>query len=302
MLDTRFDARLDAARDTRTARLPTDHRTSSRGRSRGQVGVVAGLTALVLLSLGPYVFMLLTSVKDNLQFAQRYWLPAWPLHLENYATAWRQISPYLLTSILVAAAAIVGVLMLSAAAGFVLARYRFPGRRFLFAMIAALMMVPSISSLIPLFVMMRDFGLLNTYAVLIIPHITGGVVLGTILMKTFVESIPQSLFDAARTDGAGGLRMFISIMLPLSMPVIGTVALVTINGVWNDFFWPLLTVTKDEYRTVSVGLLFFHGQSGTEYGPMFAGYTLASLPLLALFVLLSKHFLAGVQGGLPGSH
>ncbi|TWD84632.1 multiple sugar transport system permease protein [Kribbella amoyensis] len=288
--------------DTRKGRRRTTPSTRRRYRRRGQVGIVIGLTILVLLSLGPYVFMLGTSVKDNLQFATSYWLPTWPLHLGNYATAWRQISPYLLTSLLVAAAAIVGILLLSAVAGFVLARYSFPGRRFLFAMIAALMMVPSISSLIPLFVMMRNLGLLNTYAVLIIPHVAGGVVLGTILMKTFVEGIPQALFDAARTDGAGGVRMFTSIMLPLSMPVIGTVALVTVNGVWNDFFWPLLTITKDEYRTVSVGLLFFHGQSGTDYGPMFAGYTLASLPLLVLFVLLSKHFLAGVQGGLPGSH
>ncbi|WP_427892858.1 carbohydrate ABC transporter permease [Kribbella sp. GL6] len=285
--------------DTRATRRRTVHRTR---RKRGQAGVIAGLTILVLLSLGPYVFMLGTSVKDNLQFATSYWLPSWPLHLENYSAAWQQISPYLLTSLLVAAAAIVGILLLSSVAGFVLARYSFPGRRFLFAMIAALMMVPSISSLIPLFVMMRDFGLLNTYAVLVIPHLAGGVVLGTILMKTFVEGIPQSLFDAARTDGAGGVRMFTSIMLPLSMPVIGTVALVTVNGVWNDFFWPLLTITKDQYRTVSVGLLFFHGQTGTAYGPMFAGYMLASLPLLVLFVLLSKHFLAGVQGGLPGSH
>ena len=121
-------------------------------------------------------------------------------------------------------------------------------------------------------------------------------------MKTFIEGIPQTLFDAARVDGAGAFRLFLSIMLPLSLPVIGTIGLITINGVWNDFFWPLLTITEDNLRTVSVGLLFFQGQSGTEYGPMFAGYFLASLPLLLLFVFLSKYFLAGVQGGLPGSH
>lgn len=288
--------------ETRTETVtapPAGRRPRRRGR---QWGIKAALSVLVAVSLFPYLFMLSTSLKDNLQFAESYWAPVLPLHWENYATAWRQIQPYMVASIVVAAASIVAIVLLSLLAGFVLARYRFPGRGFFFAAIAVLMMVPSISSLIPLFVMMRDFDLLNTYPVLIIPHVAGGVVLGTILMKTFIEGIPQELFDAARVDGAGAPRLFLSIALPLSMPVIGTVGLITINGVWNDFFWPLLTITENELRTVSVGLMFFQGQAGTDYGPMFAGYLLASLPLLLLFTFLSKYFLAGVQGGLPGSH
>lgn len=271
-------------------------------KPKKQVGIVIALCVLVLLSLLPYLFMVTASFKDNVQFAENQWAIMFPLHWENYATAWEQIQPYMLASIVVAAASILGIVLLSTVAGFVLARYSFPGRTFFFVMIAALMMVPSISSLIPLFLLMRDLNLLNTYIVLVIPHVAGGAVLGTILMKTFIEGIPQSLFDAARIDGANGPRLFRSIMLPLSMPVIGTVGLITINGVWNDFFWPLLTITDNELRTVSVGLLFFQGQNATLYGPMFAGYLIASLPLLLLFVFLSKYFLAGVQGGLPGSH
>jgi ABC-type glycerol-3-phosphate transport system permease component len=163
-------------------------------------------------------------------------------------------------------------------------------------------MVPSIASLIPLFLMMRDFHLLNTFAVLILPQIATGAVLGTVLMKTYIEGIPQTIFDAAQIDGAGPVRLFRSVMLPLSLPVIGTVSLVTVQGVWNDFFWPLLTVSDNSLRTVSVGLLFFQGQTATDFGPMFAGYLLASVPLLILFVFFSRYFLAGVQGGLPGSH
>lgn len=277
----------------------TGRRTRRRSRQWGVKGVLA---VLVGMTMFPYLFMIITSAKDNLQIAEHYWAPVLPIHWENYATAWQQIQPYMISSVIVAAAAIVGIVILSLVAGFVLARYSFPGRRFFFVMIAALLMVPNICALIPLFVMMRDLKLLNTYAVLILPHIAGGCVLGTILMKTFIEGIPQELFDAARMDGAGGIRIFTSIMAPLSLPVIGTVALITVNGVWNDFFWPLLTITKDELRTVSVGLLFFQGQSGTDYGPMFAGYLLASLPLLLIFTFLSKYFLAGIQGGLPGSH
>lgn len=282
--------------------VSADPVTPLKRKKRRQGGIIAALCVLVFVSLAPYLFMLTASLKDNLQFAENDWALMFPFHLENYATAWEQIAPYMIASVVVAAAAIVGIAVLSSIAGFVLARYTFPGRNFFFVIIAALMMVPSISSLIPLFLMMRDLGLLNSYIVLIIPHVAGGAVLGTILMKTFIEGIPQTLFDAARVDGASGPRLFRSIMVPLSLPVIGTVGLITINGVWNDFFWPLLTITDNNLRTVSVGLLFFQGQNATEYGPMFAGYFLASLPLLILFIFLSKYFLAGIQGGLPGSH
>jgi ABC-type glycerol-3-phosphate transport system permease component len=274
----------------------------ARRKHTGQFWIYTALTVLATLGLLPYLFVFSTSLKSTQQFASDYWLPSWPLHLENYAKAWGQIQPYMITSLLVAAASIVGIIALSLLAGFVLARFDFPGRTFFFTLVIALMMVPGIASLIPLFVMMRDMGLLNTIWVLIIPHIAAGSVLGTILMKTFIEGIPQEVFDAARIDGAGPARLFRSIMLPLSLPVIGTVSLITIIGVWNDFFWPLLTVTQNELKTVSVGLIFFQGQSGTDFGPMFAGYLLASLPLLLLFTFLSKYFLAGVQGGLPGSH
>jgi len=269
---------------------------------RGQPGIVTALTIFAFVGLFPYLFMVVTSFKSKQQFADDYWTPSLPLHFENYATAWQQVQPYLLTSILVAGLAIVGVVILSLVTGFILARFSFPGRKLFFAMIAALMMIPSISSLIPLFIMMRDLGLLNTTAVLVIPHVAGGIVLGTVLMKGFIEGIPQSLFDAARMDGAGSIRLFTSIMLPLSLPVVGTVSLLTVSGVWNDFFWPLLTISDDALRPVSVGLLFFQGQNGTDYGPMFAGYLISSLPLVILFMFFSKYFLAGVQGGMTGSH
>ncbi|GAB6936769.1 carbohydrate ABC transporter permease [Isoptericola variabilis] len=271
-------------------------------RPRSQVGVHTGLVLLVAASLAPYVFMLVTSLKDNQQYHENFWAPVLPFHWENYATAWAQVQPYLMASVIVAAASVVGIVAVSLLAAFVFARFEFPGRNALFALIAALMMVPSIASLIPLFVMMRDLDLLNTYWVLIIPHIATGAVLGTIIMRTFIAGIPQTIFDAAQIDGASHLRIFRSIMMPLSLPVIGTVALVNVQGVWNDFFWPLLTISENDLRTMSVGLLFFQGQSGTEFGPLFAGYLIASLPLLLLFVFFSKYFLAGVQGGIPGSH
>lgn len=257
------------------------------------------LAILIAISLFPYIFMLLTSTKSNEQFIESYWVPTWPLHLENYASAWNQIWPYFLSTIIVAAASIVGVLVLATSAAFTFARYEFVGRGALFGLLAALMMVPSIVSLIPLFVLMKDLGILNSYLVLVLPQVAGGVVIATVLIRTFVMGLPPELFEAAKVDGAGGFRQYWNIMLPLARPVIGTVCLLIVINVWNEFFWPLLTITDDSLRTIPVGLAYFQGQNVTEWGPLFAGYTIASVPLLVIFSMVSKHFLAGIQGGLP---
>lgn len=273
-----------------------------RTLGRHQIGVKTAVIALVLVGLLPYLFMLVTSGKTNQQFAEGFWQLQFPFHFENYATAWEQIAPYLLNSIGIALASTVLILLLSSTAGFVLARFRFPGRRVIWSVILVLMMMPGIATLIPLFVMMRDLDLLNTYTVLVIQYVAQGVVLAVILIRNFAEGIPQALFDAARIDGAGGVRMYFSIMLPLSLPVSGTIGLLTVSTVWNDFFWPLLVLSQDRLRTVSVGLQFFQGQNATEVGPLMAGYLLASLPLVVLFTFLSKYFLAGVQGGMTGTN
>jgi ABC-type glycerol-3-phosphate transport system permease component len=288
-----------AARSRSAVSVSSRRRRRRITRGEWAAGIILGLLAFV--GLFPFLFMFVASFKNNTQFYATYWAPAWPLHLDNYTRAWTQIRPYFLTTIIVAAISIVGTLILATTAGFVFARYKFPGRALLFGLIAALLMVPSIASLIPLFVLMRDLNLLNTRIVLALPQIAGNVVLATILIKTFTEGIPQELFDAARVDGASGPRMFGSIMLPLSLPVIGTVGLIVVINVWNDFFWPLLTVTQNNLRTVSTGLSFFQGQNVTSWGPLFAGYTLASVPLLILFTFLSRYFLAGVQGGVPSA-
>lgn len=276
--------------------------TIVRSRGSRQIGLKTVLIALATIALTPYLFMVVTSLKTNQEFANSFWQISFPLHFENYAAAWNQIAPYLFNTAVVALTSIVLILLIASISGFVLARYRFAGRSFIYGAVLVLMMVPGLANLIPLFIIMKDLGLLNTYVVLVVPYTAGGVVLGTILMRNFVEGIPQTIFDAARIDGASGARMYRSIMLPLSLPVLGTIALITVSSVWNDFFWPLLVISDDSLRTVSVGLQFFQGQNATDYGPLMAGYLLASLPLILLFTFLSKYFLAGVQGGVPGAH
>jgi ABC-type glycerol-3-phosphate transport system permease component len=256
---------------------------------------------MAFLGLFPYLFMLLTSFKNNQQIVDSYWGLPIPIHFENYVAAWDQTKYYFLTTFTVVAATVAAVLLLGLLSGFLFARFSFLGRNFLFTLVGLLLMVPSIAALIPLFVLSKDLKMLNTIWVLIIPSIAGNSVLAVILFKNFIEAIQQELFDAAQVFGASGPQIFRYIVAPLSFPIIGTVSLLTMINVWNDFFWPLLTVTDDKLRTVAIGIQFFQGQNATDYGGLMAGYTLASLPLLVLFTFLSKYFLAGISGGLTAS-
>lgn len=278
------------ARTARRARL-----TRTR-RSDALISVV--LTVIAAAGLFPYLFMLLTSFKSNEQFYANYWLPAFPLQLDNYARAWEQIQPYMFISVVVAVLAIAGTVAIGSISAMVLARFRFFGRKVIIALVGILLLVPSIASIIPLFVLMRDLGLLNSVLGLVIPMTVAGVIFAIVLMTNYIAGIPNEIFEAAVIDGAGGVRMYASIVLPLARPVLGTVMLVTIINVWNDYFWPALITTDNALRTIPVGLQFFKGQNVTEWGPQFAGYVLASLPLLLLFTFLSKQFLAGLQGGI----
>jgi len=267
-------------------------------RRRNDVAISLVLSVMAIVGLFPFIYMFVTSFKSNEQFRENPFFPAFPLHLENYEVAWEGIKPYMMISFVVAALSILGTIALGSVAATVLARYRFIGRRLITTLIGLLLIIPSVASIIPLFLLMRDLRLLNSVVGLVIPMTVGSTVLAIVLMSNYISGIPREIFEAAVLDGAGGARAYWSIILPLSRPVIGTIMLVTVINVWNDFFWPALITTDNSLRTIPVGLLFFKGQTVTEWGPQFAGYFLASLPLLLLFTFLSKQFLAGLSGGL----
>ena len=284
------------------AYTPVAHRAPATRRSLklGEIQAFLFLTLLTVLGLGPYAFMLFSSLKDKTQFRQSYWSTSLPFHFENYSRAWEQIRGYLFNSIFVAGVTTLAVIALGSVTAYALSRREVPGRNVLYGLISALLMVPFIASLIPLFVFMHDLHLLNTYWVLILPYTASGTVFGTFLMKNFIEQIPEELFEAARLDGANGIQIYLRLVMPLSGPIIGTIAMITLINVWNDYFWPLLTITDDQLRTATIGVSFFQGQYQTEWGPLFAGYFLASLPLLAVFTFASRYFIAGIQGSSGG--
>ena len=193
----------------------------------------------------------------------------------------------------------VGVLLVASISGFIFARYDFPGREVLFFAILALLMIPGVLTLVPAFLLVKDLGLLNTYWALILPYIAGGQIFAIFILRSFIASLPEELFEATRLDGATTLQIFRFLVVPLSKPILVTIAIMNVLGTWNDYIWPLVTIPDSKLWTVSVGVVSF-GSSfrGLEsWGPMFAGFVLASIPLVVLFLFTMRHFIAGLTSG-----
>jgi ABC-type glycerol-3-phosphate transport system permease component len=255
------------------------------------------LLGLLFFTFYPFLFLLMTSLKDNDQFFHRFWsLPA-PPRWENYRDAWDAIKHYILNSVVVSSASVVGVLAVASLAAYVFARHRFPGSTFLFYAILALLMFPGVLTLISAFVWMKDLRLLNTRWALILPYIAGGQVFAIFVLRSFIAALPEDLFEAARLDGASEFQIFARVAMPLCKSILGTLAIMNLIGTWNDYIWPLIVLSDDAKKTLSIGLSFFQGAYNTTYGPLMAGYVIASLPLLVLFLFTMRHFMRGLMSG-----
>lgn len=257
------------------------------------------LGILAILTFYPFVFMVITSFKTSPQFIHDFWGVAWPPTIANYRDAWSRIAVYLFNSIVVSVSSMLGVLAIASISGFVFARFNFPGRELLFFAILGLLMIPGVLTLVPAFLLVKNLGLLNTYWALIMPYIAGGQIFAIFVLRSFIASLPEELFEAARLDGASTWQAFRQIALPLSKPILVTIAIMNILGTWNDYIWPLVTTPDGELWTVSVGIVTFTNSfRGLEnWGPMFAGYVIASIPLAILFTFTMRYFIAGLTSG-----
>ncbi|MBN1541635.1 carbohydrate ABC transporter permease [candidate division KSB1 bacterium] len=258
------------------------------------------LGIFLLLTFYPLWFMIMTSFKSLFQFYHNFWWPTRPLHLDNYTRVFKLIYPYILNSVGVTVVSVAGIVFLGALSGFVFARFDFPGRRILFYGIIGLMMLPWILTLVPAFMVVKQLGLIDTYWVLILPYISGGQVLSFYLFYNFFESLPEELFESARLDGAGVFQQFRHIGAALSRPVIGLVAIVSSLSVWNNFIWPLVTTSDERLTVLTVGVMRFstaYTSGSIDYGQLFAGYTIAALPLLVLFLFATRQFMRGLTAG-----
>jgi ABC-type glycerol-3-phosphate transport system permease component len=217
---------------------------------------------------------------------------------DGYRYAWEVLRPYTLNTILVCLATVLGVLLVGSISAYVFSKCQFAGKKTLFMAILSFMMIPGVLTLVPSFMWVKQLGLLNSHWVLILPYIAGGQVFAIFLFKSFFDGLPNELFESARMDGAGHLRLYWNLVLPLSKPILAVVATTNILGTWNNFLWPFITNSDEKYHVVSSGLFLMRGTAvSANYATMFAAYVLASIPLLILFLYATKPFMTGVTSG-----
>lgn len=257
------------------------------------------VTILVLISIYPFIFMLVSSFKTTEEVLHNFFgLPS-SLEYRNYLDAWKEVSPFLLNTIIVSIIAMFGILILSSIDAYIFARFNFPGKEFFFFLILSLLMIPGILTLVPRFLVVRDLKLLNTYWALILPYIAGGQVMPIFILRSFFSSIPKELFESAKIDGASETQCFLKITIPLSKAILFTVGLINFLNIWNEYIWPLVTVTNPKLFPITVGLVVFQNRyaGSAAWGPLFAGYTIASVPIVILFLFTMKYYIAGITSG-----
>ena len=208
---------------------------------------------------------------------------------------------FFLNSVAVTACVTAAQLITCSMAGYAFARLRFPGKRLIFILFLASMMVPQHVTLIPVFIIIRGMGLYNHLGALIVPYATS--VFGAFLLKQFFETIPNELEDAAKIDGAGFLQIYRQVMLPLAGPPLATLAILTFNSSWNNFFWPLIFINSAEKMTLPLGMIYLRGQDGvTNTGVLMAAIVLNLIPVLVFFMIFQRKLVEGVTlTGLKGA-
>lgn len=223
------------------------------------------------------------------------WFPLKPT-LANWSELFKNpVERWMLNSFIIAFLEMISICVVSSLAGYVLAKKSFPGRIIIFTMFVAAMALPKQVILVPLFTMLADFGWVNTYKGLILPAI--GWPFGVFLMKQFAQTIPGELIEAAKIDGSSEIRLFTTIILPLLKPAVGALAIFTFITSWNDYFSQLIMTRSTSMMTLPLGVATLRGEFTTNYGLLMAGAALASVPMIAIFLLFQKAFTQGITMG-----
>jgi multiple sugar transport system permease protein len=275
----------------------------SRLAGRGRPGRIIVWMLLFLggvLMVMPFVYMLSTSLKLSVEVYELSLLPRAPT-LANYRrlAAASGFPRWFLNSLVVAVLTTLSVLFFDSLVGYTLAKFRFRGRRLVFLAILSTLMIPTEMLVLPWYVMSKNLGWLDTYWGIMFPGMM--TAFGTFLMKQFFESVPDELLEAGRVDGLGEFGIWWRIAMPLVGPALSALAIFTFLGNWTAFLWPLISTTKRELYTLPVGLASFSGEFQTEWEMVMTGASVATLPMLLVFIVLQKYIVRGVMlAGLKG--
>jgi multiple sugar transport system permease protein len=264
--------------------------------------VHATLVVVTFFATGPLLWMLSASLMPDME-ATRLPPRLWPesIDLSHYKALFSQLNllRYMGNSFLLAAAVTLSSLLFNSLAGYAFAKLHFYGRESIFRGLMAAMVIPGQVAMLPLFLMLRDMGLVNTYLGVIVPGMTS--IFGIFLIRQYARSIPDALLDAARIDGASEWRIYWSLVLPLCRPILVTMAVFSFMGSWNDFMWPLIILTDDNLYTLPVALASLMGEHAQDVELMMAGAVITLLPVMLVFLSLQRFYIQGlILGSLKG--
>lgn len=273
---------------------------------RGLIGTLGrdGLLQIILvantfLMLFPIVIMVLSAFKPTMEIFQHpFALPDFS-HVENFVKVWTDTNflRYLGNSFLVTGSALILILVLGTMGAYAIARYQFFGSSFILLFFIAGLTLPLKLAIIPLFILMRDLGILNSPLALICIYTAMGLPSTVFIMTGFLRTLPNELEDAARMDGASELRIMWSVLLPLARPAMVIAAIHNLVPIWNDFFFPLVFIQNEAWKTLPQGLTTFMGEYTTNWGVLFAGLTLSAAPITLIYIVLSRQFINGMTQG-----
>lgn len=260
-----------------------------------------GLLLILFLTLFPFYLLVVNSVKWNKEVILSPWGLASEWHFENYIKSFEQVLRPMLNTMFVTVCVVILVLAVSILAAYSFVRFEFKGSGICYLLIMAMLMIPGFVLLIPQFIQINRLGMFNTFAGLIFPPAAALSATGTFLLKSSMEGISKSLFEAADMEGARELHILRHIVLPLSKPTIATVVIVTGLATWNNYLWPLVSTTGEKTMQITVALTKLVRSATEGDGVLFSGYVIASVPLIILFSIASKSFVLGLtQGAVKG--
>lgn len=247
----------------------------------------------------PVFFLFNSALRETNSFASNPFSLARHPYWQNFQQVWSdgEFATYLKNSIVVTGGSLIVILVCAIGAGFVLGRYQFKGNALIFGFVLTGMLVPAKLAILPLFLQLKWMNLLDSHIGLILVYASGALPAAVFIMSGFFRSLPMDLDSAARIDGASESQLLRLILMPLVRPGLAIVAIYSAIPIWNDFFLPLVFLQSPENKTIMQGLTVFFGQYSSQWGVLFAGLTMAALPLIALYLVLSEQFIKGLTAG-----
>lgn len=263
--------------------------------------------ALLLFSfvwIYPFIWMISASFKDQNEFFNKglSLIPS-SLNIANFERAWNigNFERYFINSVVITSAVIVIVLFITATCGYALGRYSFKGKVTVLAILGVSIFVPLEFSIIPIFQLIKDLGLMNSLLGIILAESGGGHVLFVLLFASFFRQMPKEMEEAAIMDGCGFIRTFVYVALPLAKPIIGSVVIMQFIWTWNSFLLPLvLTLSSPDLRPLAVGLYAMRGENIVDWTGIAAGGTIALVPIIVIFLAFQRYFVDGMAGAVKG--